>query len=72
MQLVSEEIKPAYKKDVFDPTRDGATSAVVSRALRRVGRAEAQKVIAKKFNIACYSCVLGCVSFLEYSRKYGR
>lgn len=27
--------KPA-KRDDFDPTRDGATSAVVSRAMRRV------------------------------------
>ena len=35
---MSEETKPVNKKDVFDPTRDGATSAVVSRALRRVRR----------------------------------
>ncbi|CBJ28034.1 hypothetical protein Esi_0089_0094 [Ectocarpus siliculosus] len=34
--LVSEESKPASKKDAFDPTRDGAASAVLSRALRRL------------------------------------
>ncbi|CAN0503694.1 unnamed protein product, partial [Ectocarpus sp. 12 AP-2014] len=36
IQLVSEESKPPSKKDAFDPTRDGAASAVLSRALRRV------------------------------------
>ncbi|CAM9165201.1 unnamed protein product [Scytosiphon promiscuus] len=35
IQLVSEESKPK-RRDVFDPTRDGTTSAVVSRALRRL------------------------------------
>ncbi|CAM9304642.1 unnamed protein product [Ectocarpus sp. 6 AP-2014] len=34
--LVSEESKHASKKDAFDPTRDGAASAVLSRALRRL------------------------------------
>eukprot|EP00903_Cladosiphon_okamuranus_P007116 g6914.t1 len=36
IRLVSEETKPVNRKDLFDPTRDGATSAVVSRALRRL------------------------------------
>eukprot|EP00904_Undaria_pinnatifida_P009783 jgi/Undpi1/5935/HiC_scaffold_2.g01209.m1 len=35
IQLVSGERKPT-KKDDYDPTRDGATSAVVTRALRRL------------------------------------
>lgn len=43
IQLVSEESKPASKKDVFDPTRDGAASAVLSRALRRVRKAVSRR-----------------------------
>ncbi|CAM9735965.1 unnamed protein product, partial [Laminaria digitata] len=35
IQLVPGERKPT-KKDDYDPTRDGATSAVITRALRRV------------------------------------
>lgn len=38
IRLATEEPKRS-RKDGYDPTREGATSAVLSRALRRVGRA---------------------------------